>query len=83
MLTLYRTALKLRRTEAALHGDKFEWLSSAGEVLAFRRGDLLCVVNFGAEPVLLPEHRALLLASGPLSGPALLPTDTAVWLRVA
>ncbi|GAA3059008.1 glycoside hydrolase family 13 protein [Kitasatospora albolonga] len=83
MLSLYRSALELRRTEAALHGDKFEWLPSAGEVLAFRRGDLLCLVNFGAEPAPLPEHRTLLLASGPLSGPALLPTDTAVWLRVA
>ncbi|HEX9517568.1 MAG TPA: DUF3459 domain-containing protein [Streptosporangiaceae bacterium] len=39
-----------------------------------------CVVNLSAEPVAMPEHAGVLLASGPLDG-ALLPPDCAVWLR--
>jgi alpha-glucosidase len=53
-------------------------------VLRFRRGDdgFECVVNFGAEPVPLPEQAELLLGSGPIVD-GLLPTDTAAWLRRA
>jgi alpha-glucosidase len=50
------------------------------DVLAFARGDVVCVVNFGAQPAPLPPHSAVLLASGELPG-GRLPTDTAVWLR--
>ncbi|WP_432844220.1 DUF3459 domain-containing protein [Dactylosporangium sp. CA-092794] len=48
---------------------------------AFTRGDIACVVNFGAEPASLPQHSAVLLASGDLPD-GRLPTDTAVWLRL-
>ena len=49
-------------------------------MLAFRRASgFTCVVNLSAEPVPLPPHDELVLASGPLDGP-LLPADTAAWL---
>ncbi|MET8051891.1 glycoside hydrolase family 13 protein [Streptosporangium sp. NPDC005286] len=80
MFTLYRAGLGLRRE---LLGDgTLAWLEVGEGVLAFRReSGLICVVNLGAEPVSLPEHESVLLASGPLEGDRL-PSDTAVWLRV-
>jgi alpha-glucosidase len=84
-LTLYRRAIRLRRGEPALRGDAFTWTETAPGTLAFRRGeDVACVVNFADAPAALPAHTEVLLASGPLeatSGGALLPQDTAVWLR--
>ncbi|WP_084959279.1 glycoside hydrolase family 13 protein [Thermoactinospora rubra] len=78
MLTLYRKALRLRRD---LLGDgTLTWLDSPAEVLAFaRESGLTCVVNLGSDPVRLPPHERVLLASGPLDGERL-PPDTAVWL---
>jgi len=84
MLSLYRAALATRRCEPGLRGDAFAWLeisAADGDVLAFTRADIACVVNFGAEPASLPQHSGVLLASGVLPG-GLLPTDTAVWLRL-
>jgi alpha-glucosidase len=56
------------------------WLDSADGVLAFDRGGVQCVVNLSPQPVRLPAHAELLLASGPLDG-GLLPSDCAVWQR--
>ena len=52
------------------------------DVLAFARGDLVCVVNLGDEPAPLPAHTDVLLTSAPLEA-GLLPRDTAAWLRTA
>jgi alpha-glucosidase len=52
-------------------------------VLAFTRGTdarLACVVNLSPTPVALPVDGVVTLASGPLPGDGLLPTDTAVWV---
>lgn len=83
MLTLYRTALRLRRAESALGDGDLRWSGGVGpDVLAFTRDpSFACVVNLSSEPVAVPEHRHILLASGPLTGD-LLPPDTTVWLRV-
>jgi alpha-glucosidase len=83
MLNLYRTALRLRRTETALGDGDLRWSDGFGpDVLAFNRHpSFACVVNLSTEPVALPEHRHLLLASGPLTGD-LVPSDTTVWLRI-
>jgi alpha-glucosidase len=84
MLALYRTTLAARRAEAGLREGGFAWLDlpgTDGDVLAFARGDVVCLVNFGVDPAPLPPHTAVLLASGDLLGDAL-PTDTAVWLRL-
>jgi alpha-glucosidase len=84
MLSLYRAAIAMRRSEPGLCDGAFAWLEIDGagsHVLAFTRGDIACVVNFGAEPASLPQHSAVLLASGDLPD-GRLPKDTAVWLRL-
>ncbi len=88
LLSLYRTALGIRRAwsgeghaEAAA-GSAVSWLDAPAGVLAFARPDgFVCVVNLAAEPIPLPEHRAVLLSSAPLDDADLLPPDTAAWLR--
>ena len=86
MLELYRNALRLRKAEDALRSDRepLRWLPSSPEVLSFRRGeDFACVINFGSADAELPPHSEILLYSGPLSDEGgLLPSDTAVWLRL-
>lgn len=82
MLSLYRTALRLRRYEAGFGDGPLHWLPAADDVLAFARPDgLICVVNLAAEPAELPGHAHVLLSSGPMDGGGRLPQDTAVWLR--
>jgi alpha-glucosidase len=85
MLSLYRAALALRRSEPGLRAGSFAWLDLPGaesaDVLAFTRDDVACLVNLGAAPVRLPHHSAVLLTSGDLSAEGL-PSDTAVWLRL-
>ncbi|MFI2485787.1 glycoside hydrolase family 13 protein [Promicromonospora kroppenstedtii] len=80
MLSLYRTALHLRRELTALHDEELTWLDLGGDdVLAFARGaGFACVVNLGTTPVPLPAGADVLLASGPVDG-AVGP-DIAVWL---
>ena len=73
MLSHYREAIRLRPAGG------FQWLDMGPQVLAHRRDDVTCLVNFGPEPVVLPSHSQVLLASGPISDS--LPADTAVWLR--
>jgi alpha-glucosidase len=83
MLTLYRTALRVRRTEPALGDGPMTWLAAAAGVLAFDRGtSVRCVTNLSAAPVPLPAHAAVVLTSGPLDRD-LLPPDTTAWLRPA
>ncbi len=80
-LSLYREAIRLRRSEPALRGEAFAWTETAPGVLAFRRGeDFTCVVNLGDALADLPAHTGALLASAPLEG-GRLPADAAVWLR--
>jgi alpha-glucosidase len=78
MLNLYRAALRIRYEQ--LGDGTLTWLPLGDEVLAFtRESGLTCVVNLGQEPVRLPEHQQICLASGTVDG-GLLPSDTAVWL---
>ncbi len=78
-LSLFRRALQLRRSLLAFGNPALDWVDAPGETVAYRRGDLLVVLNAGAEPVRLPAGEVL-LSSGPL-GDATLPADTAVWLQ--
>ncbi|HWG64673.1 MAG TPA: alpha-amylase family glycosyl hydrolase, partial [Streptosporangiaceae bacterium] len=83
MLELYRSALRIRRSEPALGDGPMNWLAAPAGVLAFSRGTgVRCVVNLSAGPIDLPSDAAVLLASGPLGDGRLAP-DSAVWVRTA
>ncbi|GHH43072.1 glycoside hydrolase family 13 protein [Streptomyces candidus] len=82
MLTLYRTALRLRRATRGFGDGPMTWLPAPDGVLAFARPyGLVCVVNLSGGPVELPPYEQLLLSSAPLDAHGHLPDDTAVWLR--
>ena len=78
-LRLYREALRLRPSLWRDAGD-VKWLSTAADVAAFERGGAQCWVNTGEDAVALPDTASVVLASAPGVG-AVLPPDTAVWLR--
>ncbi|MFE1770901.1 alpha-amylase family glycosyl hydrolase [Streptomyces sp. NPDC059008] len=82
MLELYRRALHLRRDHAALGDSGLTWLDTPPGVLAFtREPGFACVVNLSSEPYRLPEHDAVVLASGHLED-GRLGADEAVWLAL-
>ena len=79
VLSLYRAALRLRRSVPGLQGTPMTWCHTAGDVLAFDRGTAFrCIVNFSADPLDLGGQGRLLLASAPCAGG--LPPDAAAWL---
>jgi alpha-glucosidase len=85
-LSLYRTALRLRREHPALGRGALRWLDGPHEaegLLCFTRDPgFIFAANLGPAAVTLPPHREILLASEPGavdSGGSLQP-DTAVWL---
>ncbi len=81
-LTMYREALALRKLEEGLGDGPMTWIEAGKDVVAFSRPDnFACYINFGAA-IEIPAGAAVLISSGPLAG-NLLPTDTAVWLRLA
>ena len=86
MLSLYRTALSIRRSHPALGDGELTWLDGDGfgpesGVLAFSRGlGFVSVTNLSGAPVELPSYTRLLLASTPLEN-GLLPSDSTAWLR--
>ena len=64
MLELYRTALRMRRLLPALGDGCLQWLSMPEGALGFaREPGFLCVVNYSAAPVVLPDDAVILLAS--------------------
>ncbi|MFE9134557.1 alpha-amylase family glycosyl hydrolase [Streptomyces sp. NPDC007355] len=82
MLSLYRTALELRRGETGFGDGPLRWLPSPEGVLTFARTqNLLCAVNLSGGSVPLVPHSEVLLASDELPADGTLPPDTAVWLR--
>jgi alpha-glucosidase len=79
MLSLYRTALRLRAASPALTGDSLQWMQAPPGCLAFRRpGGLVCLLNLSEAPVALPEGRVLLASTDVSDGQV--PVDAAVWL---
>ena len=83
MLSLYREVLRLRREEPALRDEPLTWVPSEPDVLAFTRGDrFMCVTNLSSDPLPLPPHTAVLLASADVSD-GHLPSDATAWLRPA
>jgi alpha-glucosidase len=83
MLSLYRTALHLRRTSPGLRGEEFRWLPGADGVLAFERADgFRCLANLSGASVPLPSDFPPVLVSAAVDADAL-PPDTTAWLRPA
>jgi alpha-glucosidase len=81
MLSLYRSALSIRRSHPALGDGTLTWIDSEPGVLAFSRGlGFVNVTNLSGEAVALPAYTRLLLSSAPLVG-GLLPPDSTAWLR--
>lgn len=80
MLSLYRHAIELRKSQPAFGGDELEWYGAPPACFAFRRkgGGLICALNTGSGLVPLPAGEVL-LSSGPLAD-GQLPPGTAVWL---
>lgn len=82
MLGLYREALRLRHEHPALGEGGLRWLSMPDGVLGFvREPGFACVVNLSSEPVPLPTHERVLLASRKIGNESL-PPDAAVWLAL-
>lgn len=80
MLSLYRTALALRRTDPGFAGESFAWRDMGPGVLSFERdAGLWVIVNLSAAAVALPIGDVL-LASAPLDD-GRLPVDAAAWIR--
>jgi alpha-glucosidase len=81
-LTMYREALALRKLEEGLGDGPMSWIEAEADVVAFSRaGNFACYINFGAA-IEIPAGAKVLISSGPLEGNSI-PTDTAVWLRLA
>ncbi len=77
-LNFFRELIRLRRNVFRFHGNHVEWVRHDENVLAFRSGGVLCVLNAGDRAVPLDGGR-LLAASSALTGGRLAP-DSAAWL---
>jgi alpha-glucosidase len=95
MLSLYRSALRLRREHPALGDGTLRWLVGPPGTLVFSRealpeddrpdARLTCAVNLGDRTVRIPAYGRAILASGPIRPDddcIVLPPDTAVWCDV-
>ena len=78
-LSLYQTALRLRRDHPALGRGTLRWLDADGLLCFAREPGFVLAANLGAALAPLPAHREILIVSGPVTGGRLLP-DTAAWL---
>ena len=64
-LSLYRTALRLRRDHPALGRGTLRWLDAEGLLCFAREPGFILAANLGAASAPLPAHREILLASEP------------------
>lgn len=78
---LLRRALQVRREQRSSMGEAFAWLPSDATSLVFTRGDsFVAAMNLGTDPVPLPSHAEVLLASAEVTD-GWLPADASAWLR--
>jgi maltooligosyltrehalose trehalohydrolase len=87
LLEWYRALIALRRSEPALLDGRLDRVHAvadeAAQTLVLRRGPIVVAANLGAGPVRVDvEEHDVLLASTPGAGPASLPPDAVVVLRI-
>lgn len=87
MLTLYRTALRLRAEMSTSADDGIEWIEAGPNALAFTRGArLACLVNVGDDPIDVPvllRDAEILVASAPLGSDShTVAGASAIWYRL-
>jgi alpha-glucosidase len=82
-LSLYKAALRIRRSTEALGEGRLIWDEDApAGVLSFSRSpNFRCITNLGDTPVTLPTHKKILLTSEPTADNQL-PVDATAWLEV-
>lgn len=78
MLNFFRELIRLRRSAFRFEGNDVEWVRIEEQVIAFRSGGVLCVLNTGDRSVPLDPGRVLASSSPPAGGR--LAPDSAVWL---
>jgi alpha-glucosidase len=87
VLSLYRTAGEIRRSNPDLRSDDFAWLDGFGpELVAFQRGDLIVVLNPGSAEASLPAavvggRRVLATSFSGHKDPFVVPANTTLWLQ--
>jgi alpha-glucosidase len=83
-LRLHADALALRRSLLArIGGEDLEWVAvpERSDVLAYRRGELVCVTVFGDQPFTPPAGWGqVALASAPITTTGAMPGESAAWL---
>jgi alpha-glucosidase len=72
---MFRTALRARREFSSR--EAFEWLE-VEDALAFRRGDVISITNYGSNPIALPAGD-IIVANGEISS-GRLPPETTAWV---
>jgi alpha-glucosidase len=78
-LELYRRAIAVRR-EWMSRDEQLEWVKLGRNVLAFTRGSgVMCVVNFGKQPIELPAGTLLVASVDGVDGT--LPSDATAWIQ--
>ncbi|MEY9908660.1 alpha-glucosidase [Catenulispora sp. MAP12-49] len=82
-LSHYQALLRIRREwrdRGLGDGAPLEWITTPPDVLAFRRGEVVCYANLSTAPVALPAGYRVLLASEVVDDDRVLPVDAAAWL---
>ncbi|HEX6220192.1 MAG TPA: alpha-amylase family glycosyl hydrolase, partial [Acidimicrobiia bacterium] len=78
-LELYRKAIDIRN-RVLRDSEEMQWVDTGSDALVFSRGGrLACVVNFGSDPIPVPQGEVV-LASESVDG-GLLPGNSAVWVE--
>jgi alpha-glucosidase len=78
-LELYRAAIRIR-SERLRRDESLVWLDPGAQALAFRRGSgVVCLVNYGDDPIAMPDGD-ILLSSEQIDDEKI-PGNTAVWLQ--
>jgi alpha-glucosidase len=78
VLHVYRAALRARRDVDP--ASPLEWIDTGrDDVLAFRRGDVVCVTVFAGAPYDVPTEWGDLVISSAPTGSTSLPADTSGW----